>query len=229
MSLRTLLITALVLSGTSAIAVAAGAQAGSAVQSLAGPRTLRVVSLRHNEHVCGMSSGSADADLTLSLSIDRAGAAMLSIEGNSRSLIASHVPSRGGVSVTGHAVRGVARGSAAVGSDGRLIVRFVDIDVATAYWSGPGTAPVGPSTTQPFAQVLSCSIESTALLPAGAPRPDEVAASTTLAHCVWEGGVPSELTGYSDGDTWLGEGSGVEERRERSFFDVGPTVTLRAR
>lgn len=228
MSLRFLVITALITSAGAAIAPSAGAQATSAVQSLAGPRTLRVISHLHTENSCSQSWGTSDADLTVALSIDAAGAAALSIDGQSRSLIGSRSPSGGGTSETGHAVRGVARGRASVGTDGRLTVVFGDIDVASAYWSGPGTAPVGPSETQPFVHTLRCTVETAALLPAGAPSPGEVATSTTLAHCLWDGGVPSQLTGYAEQDIWLGAGTGVEERRAQTMFD-GPELSLRAR
>jgi hypothetical protein len=226
MSLRFLVHTALLASVVSTIAVAAMAQAGSAVQSLAGPRTLRVVSHRSTEHGCSMSRGHSTAELSLVLSIDRAGTAVLAIEGESHSRIWSR--SSGG-SETGHAVSGVARGTSSLDGDGQLTVRFVDLDLATAYWSGPGTAPVGPSTLQPFVHSLRCTVESATLLPAGAPSAGEVGLPTTLAHCAWASGVPSELTGYTEADTWLGAGSGIELHSDDTLREPGPNVTLRAR
>jgi len=230
MSLRFLVITSLLASLASTIAVGAAAQAASAVQSLAGPRTLRVVSHRSTEHGCSMSYGHSSAELTLVLSIDRSGAAMLAIEGQGRSQITSRSPSRAGTtSETGHAVRGVARGTATLGTDARLTIRFADLDVATAYWSGPGTAPVGPSTVRAFLHTMTCSVEGAVLLPAGAPSPGEVGFATPFAHCAWDSGVPAELSGYSEGDTWLGAGSGIEIHSDDTLLEPGANVTLRAR
>lgn len=228
MSPRFLAITALLVTVLSTIAVAALAQAGSAVQSLAGPRTLRVVSHRRTEHGCGMSYGSSSSELTLVLSIDRAGGAMLAIDGHSRSRITSRGPA-GGSSETGHAVGGVARGTASLDGAGQLTIRFVDLDVRTAYWSGPGTAPVGPSTVHSFAHALICTVESAMLLPAGAPSPGDVGVSTALAHCVWSSGVPSELSGYTEGDIWLGASSGIDLNRDDTLLEPVAVVTLRAR
>lgn len=210
-----------------AIAHVASAQAGSAVQALDGPRTLRSVSHRSAEHGCSRSFGVSSAELTLELSIDPSGAAQLSIQGHSRSMIASR--GAGGTSVTGHAIAGVARGTASLGADAALTVRFVDLDLASVYWTGPGTLPVGPSSVRPFPHTLTCRVEHASLLPAGPPTAGEVALSTTLAHCTWAGGLPSELTGYADPDTWLGSGSGIELHRDEGLTSSAPEVTLRAR
>ena len=230
MSPRFLVVTALLATVLSTIAMGALAQTGSAVQSLSGPRTLRVVSHRRTENACSMSRGHGTAELTLVLSIDRMGAALLSMDGHSRSQITSRSPSRAGAtSETGHAVRGVARGTATLGADARLTIRFADLDVASAFWSGPGTAPVGPSTVRAFLHTMTCSVEGAVLLPAGAPSPGEVGVSTPLAHCVWDSGVPAELSGYSDRDTWLGGGGGIELHSDQTLFEPASTITLRAR
>ncbi len=227
MSPRFLSIIAVLGVSSGAIASLAAAQIASSVQALAGPRTLRAVHHQSVEHGCGESFGSSSAELAIALSIDGAGAATLVLDGHSRSFIASRDGS--GSSDTGHALAGVAHGHASLGADGRLTVRFVDLDAATAYWSGPGTLPVGPSSSRPFAHTLVCSIATASLLPAGAPTPGEVGTATSLARCAWAAGAPTELMGYATGDLWLGAANGIEVFSDDTLMEPGTVVTLRAR
>lgn len=212
---------ALVLASLSVVSLAAAQASG--LPNFSAPMVLRGGLDRRTENACSRSHAHGTSQLRSVLRVARDGAVELEITADSRSFMG---PSRARFSMgdretseLGHALHAVLRGHATLGPDA-MRIDFVEADLETAYWSGPGTLPLGPLVTHPFVASLTCDRVTRPVLPAGPAVDGEVPSDRAIAECTWSS-VPSELAWYGDTRLYFGAGDGVIEHDERSLFDRG--------
>jgi hypothetical protein len=211
--------------GVCLLAAAAVAQGpGPGLRSMAGDLTLRGGLAAARENGCSRSWASSNATVETELRV-RAGRAELHVTGTHRSRggARAELRSPGGIYETGDAIDATYRGTATVAGD-VLTIQFVDGDVATSRWSGPGTLPLGASTRQPFVARLACTLE-----PADVTSSSGAVQHVSLSHCRWEGSSPSGVWLFVGDDFWLGRGAGIDVTQRDTMFDVMPDVTISAR
>jgi hypothetical protein len=204
------------------------AQASPAIAAFSAPMVLHGGSDRRTENACSRSYAHGTSELRSELTVAADGGVVLEVTASSRSFMGPgrYTDGERGVSETGHAIHAVLRGRAALTSD-TMTIDFVDADVASAYWAGAGTLPLGPPVTGPFVRTLVCARETRAVLPAGPSVPGEVAHDRAIARCTWTTTTPTELLPFADSDLYFGAGRGVIEYFETSIFHVGPAITFR--
>lgn len=205
------------------VGMAAAQARGPSISSLTGDLSLHAAIQASREHGCSRSWENSTATTDAMLTV-RGGRAELHLSGTHRSIGGSHPGlggGGGGIHEVGEAIDATYRGTATV-AHGELAIQFVDGDVASSRWSGPGSLPLGASAREPFAVLLRCAIE-----------PADVAAGSTtahvpLAHCRWDdGGSGSGAALFTGYDFWLGRGAGIDVASTDSRFGE-PSVAIRA-
>jgi hypothetical protein len=216
----------IVLALLAVLGTGAHAQTSSpAVTTLALPLSVVTTLEREAEHGCSQSFESVHAQATVRLAIDATSAVQLTFDGTYSSNMG---PSPGRYMAGDHefsriseAHRSTWTGRATTLPDG-ITITFDHVDAAEARWSGYGTLPLGPTTSQAFSAQMRCAIVRTDVLPS-VPADGEQPVSTPLLSCAWVGANQPPFDRYTEEGTpfVLGRGPGVRDTIAASMWSYG--------
>ena len=215
-----------------AVLSSAHAQSRSpAVSAVALPLDVRATLARTGEHACSQSYASSQSSGTIALTIDRTGAARLTLDGT----YAQHMgPSPGrymqgdrSSSDTQQRHHAQWSGTATIVGQG-LVIAFDHVASAELYFSGATAPALPPGAWMPITVGLRCAIAASDVFPA-IQTAGEVGVPTHLLSCEWTGETPSPVMFYVSGNMELGAGPGVSVTSTETMWSTGSAQQIRLR